>query len=393
MGRRPERLYWLFGASLSVAAPTAARAERPPEEVDAVRDDRENHAAIAVALGAGSDEGPLALAELRVQWQGPALAVGLGARLRWREQRLVDTDWDDAADWFGIVRRLEVMHHSDTIAGSLGIGRLDPLTVGGVADGYSSAALIDNRAPGAVMRVRGETFSMDAAVDDVVAPGLILAGVEIGLGGRWSGAVYGAVDPGLASPADRMVGALGSFEVDARWRVGPMALVGGIVAASVGDYAAIARGEFDGERGRLRAGATIEVRAYDGVAATAPFGPLWLVEREHVLLEEDRGLASAVRAHLAFADIGIVEAGVRTRGARGDLVTGRLVFPWWRRAQAGGYAAIGSADAVVAGEARVAWSSHWFSGLEVGRGYRRDEAGALESVWTIAAWFGANAER
>jgi hypothetical protein len=98
-----------------------------------------------------------------------------------------------------------------------------------------------------------------------------------------------------------------------------------------------------------------------------------------------------VSARVGLAGVGTLEAGVRTRGARGDLATARIALPWWKWAQAGGYAAIGVNDAIVAGEARIQWSTRWFSSFEAGRGYRRAAAGALLDVWQLSAWFGASA--
>jgi hypothetical protein len=368
----------------------AIDAEAPPP------DDAANHASVQAAVGAGSDDGATALAELRAEWSGSGVAIGLGARLRWRDRELVRTDWDDAGDWLGVIRRLEVAHRGDRLAGAAGLGRLAPVTQGGVVDGYSTAALLDRRAPGAVARVRGHDLAIDASVDDVTAPTLVAGGIELRLGdgGRWRVGLHAAVDPG----ADRMdLRASGAIELGTRWTAGPIALGGGVITGTRGDVAAVVRGELAVRRGRFRIAATLEARAYDGLTVAAPYGPLWPVEREQRGMmagadADDRGVATAVGARLAFDGLGALDLGLRTRGARGDLATARIALPWWKVVQAGGYAAVGVHDAVAAGELRVLWSERWFSAIEAGRGYRRaDGDGELRGVWQAAAWFGGTA--
>lgn len=377
----------------AAADDAAIDAEAPPP------DDAADHASVQAAVGAGSDDGATALAELRAEWSGSGLAIGLGARLRWRDRALVRTDWDDAGDWLGVIRRLEVAHRGEDLAGAAGLGRLAPVTQGGVVDGYSTAALVDRRAPGAVARVRGHDLAIDASVDDVTAPTLIAGGIERRLGatGRWRVALHAAVDPG----ADRMdLRTSGAIELGARWTAGPIALGGGVITGTRGDVAGVARGELAVRRGRFAIAAMLEARAYDGLTAAAPYGPLWPVEREHGArmadAADDRGVTTAVGARLAVDGLGTLEAGLRTRGARGDLATARIALPWWKVVQAGGYAAIGVHDAVAAGELRVLWSERWFSAIEAGRGYRREGDGAagggeLRGVWQVAAWFGGTA--
>jgi hypothetical protein len=154
----------------------------------------------------------------------------------------------------------------------------------------------------------------------------------------------------------------------------------------------VLRAEVAGTQGRLHAGAALEVRAYDGAIAAAPFGPLAVVERERMPVDpEDRGVATAVAARVGVDGVGTIEAALRTRGDRGDVLTARLALPWWRWAQAGAYAAIGVHESVVAAEGRIRWSARWFSAVEAGRGYRREDTGTLVGVWQASAWFGATA--
>lgn len=366
----------------------AVDADAPPAA------DAEAHADAQAAVGAGSDDGgTLALTEVRAQYTGPELVVGLGARLRWRDGVLIRSDWDDRGDWLGVIRRLELAHRGESVSGAIAAGQLAPLGVGAVADGYASAALIDRRAPGAVARLRSARLGIDASVDDVTAPTLVAGGLELGFGPRWRGGVHAAIDPGTAMSADAPhVAAVGMIDVGARWTRGPFAIAGSLVGASGRATAGVLRGEVRGVHGRLHGDAALEVRAYDGAAAAAPFGPLSVVERERMPVDpRDTGVATAIAARVGVDGIGTLEAALRTRGDRGDVLTARLSLPWWRYAQAGAYAAVGVHESVVAAEGRIRWNARWFSSVEAGRGYRRDDAGALTGGWQLAAWFGATA--
>jgi hypothetical protein len=383
-------------AAVAVLLGGTARADDGEPAIDADApppDDARSHAAVQAAVGAGSDGDAVALTEVRAAWSGSGFEIGLGARLRWRDGALVRTDWDDRGDWLGVIRRLAFAHRGETVAGAVAAGRLAPAELGAVVDGYTAQALVDRRAPGAIARLRATRYGLDAMVDDVTAPTLIAAGVDVAVGGRWNVAVRAAIDPGTAmTELAPRVGTTGMVEVGARWSLAPFAIAASAIGASGRDSAAVIRTEVDGRRGRLFAGAALEARAYDGPGAAAPFGPLWAIEREAIMpAAGDRGVATAIAARVGFAGIGTVEAGLRTRGARGDILTARIALPWWKWAQAGGYAAIGVNDAIVAGEARVQWSTRWFSAFEVGRGYRRAADGALLDVWQLSAWFGASA--
>jgi hypothetical protein len=375
------------GASPAVA--DGVQLDAPPA------DDADDHAAVQAAFGAGSDGGAVAMADLRAEWTGSGLALGLGGRVRWRDGELVREDWDALGDWLGVVRRLELAHHGERMAGAVGVGRLAPVAVASVVDQYTSSALVDRRAPGAVGRLRGEHSGVDVVVDDVTAPTLVAAGVSIGLSDRWRFVAALAADPAADRGDERMrVAATGQGELGARYGERWLGAGASIVAARDGSVAAVVRADASGRRGRWIGSAVIEARGFDGAAAAAPYGPLWPVEREARMPASDAGAAGAALAIVTRGEVegvGVVEAGLRTRGPRGDVITLRVALPWWRVVQAGAYAAIGEDAALVAGEARVVWAPRWFSSVEVGHGYRRDEAGALAPVWQLSAWFGAAA--
>lgn len=389
--------WYVAGLVVLCAAPAHAGGDDGAPAVDAdatPAEDAEIHAEAQAAVGAGSDDGgTLALADLRAQWSGPGLVIGLGGRLRWRDGVLIRSDWDDRGDWLGVVRRFELAHRGESVSGALAAGQLAPVGEGAVADGYASAALVDRRAPGAIGRIRSDRIGIDAVVDDVTAPTLVAGGLELGFGPRWRGAIHVAIDPGTAMRADAPhVGAVGMIDVGVRWSHAPFTLGASVVGASGRATAGVVRAEVAGAHGRLHGDAALEVRAYDGATAAAPFGPLSVVERERMPVDaRDTGVATAVAVRVGVDGIGTVEAALRSRGDRGDVLTARLALPWWRWAQAGAYAAVGVRESVVAAEGRIRWSARWFSAVEAGRGYRREDTGTLVGVWQAAAWFGATA--
>jgi hypothetical protein len=396
-GPRPVRGF-VAGALVAAAAgvahadPEVAPADGAELAVDVdapPADSADDHASVQAAFGAGSDDGAMTMADLRAEWRGSGVAIGLGGRLRWRDGDLVRADWDDAGDWLGVIRRLELAHHGARVHGAIGVGRLAPITQGGVADDYTTSALVDRRAPGAIAHLRSERLGFDAAVDDVTVPTMIATGVEARLSTGWSAGVDAAVDPA----ADRRTGvaAVGAVELAARYTAGPFVFGAGAIVSSERDVAAVARTETAVARGRWHVGAMLEARAYGGATAAAPFGPLWSIEREAMIVGDGAGVAAAVSGRLAIDELGVLDVGVRTRGARGDLATARLALPWWRQVQAGAYTAVGEGAAIAAGEARVMWTPRWFSSIEAGRGYRRAADDALEPVWQLSAWFGAAA--
>jgi hypothetical protein len=352
---------------------------------------RADHATVQLALGAGSELGAgTALGELRAGYVRPGIAIELAARTRWQRGAFVRADWDGVGDWLALVDRLELSHEDGGVAGALAGGRLAPVTFGALVDGHSTAALLDRHAPGVTGGFRAATFIADALVDDLTDPSLIAGAGELVIGGAWRVTAGVALDPGVDHGAMPVRGD-GQLELGLRWRTAWLAASAHVLTGVNGDVAAIALGELDVRRGRVRAWARLDARAYRGAGAAAPFGPLAPIERERMAPAADAGVASGLSAAVAIDGLGEFAASARTRGARGSLVTARVALPWWKLVQAGAYAAVAPDAAIAAAEARVAWTSRWFSAVEVGRGYRRADDGALVDQWQATAWFGAAA--
>jgi hypothetical protein len=390
-----------LAASL-VLCPALAGAD--PEPASAPRDDgpaaettaraparRADHATLQLALGAGSETGAAsALGELRAGYVRPGIAIELAARVRWQRGALVRADWDGVGDWLGLVDRLELAHEDGGVAGALAGGRLAPVTFGVLVDGHSTAALLDRHAPGVTGGFRAAGFIADALVDDLTDPSLVAGAGELAIAGAWRVTAGVALDPGVDHGMTAVRGD-GQLEIGLRRRAAWLAASAHVITGVHGDVAAVALGEVDVRRGRLRAWGRLDARAYNGAGAAAPFGPLAPVERERMAPASDAGVASGISGAVAVDGLGEFAASARTRGARGHLVTARFALPWWRAVQAAAYAAHAPDAAIAAAEARIAWTSRWFSALEAGRGYRRADDGALVGLWQATAWFGAAA--
>ena len=374
--------------ALSLTAATIGRARADELGVEAVTEARTGGRA-ALAIGAGQDgTETLSLVELRAGVTAEGAALELGGRIRWRGTELVREDWDDTGDWLGIVRRLELAYRGDRVAAALGAGHLSPVAIGGLVDEYARAALIDQRAPGAITRVLTRRVELAAVVDDVTMPGLVASRLAVRVAAPWwiQGAV--AIDPGTGTA---MAPARGAAELGIACRLDPFELSASAVGAGREEAALVAAAAVRGSTGPVTAMARLELRGFTGPGSAAPIGPLWIVEREDMALDDEHGVGTALAAGLAIDGVGTASASLRTRGARGDVITARVTVPTWRILQAGAYAALGTRAAIAAAELRAAWSERWFSRLEAGRGYRRDEAGMLAPVWQVSAWFGVGA--
>jgi hypothetical protein len=376
----------------------------------------------SAGVGAGlSGVEPVSAVDARgdLAWTGGEL--GLGVRLRVVGDRFATADWDEPADWLGVVRYLVVRNQADRdaarldaepdgwrlglAAGSLGSVRVG---TGTLVDGVSAGAIADQRATGLHLRAGRGASRAEAMTIDLARAGVAAASAEAPTGPVITiGSL--AVDPRAPVSAETMIGAAplaaasiaaaldtsgeawrARFALDLGWAPG---LGAGVALVASGDRRLTSR-----VVGRARVEAGVGTAGW----IPAPFGPLYLRLRDHVgdgtLLDAARagrlgGAGGAVSGALAVDDLGAVSASARYRPGLGGELSGRLALPVASRVQAGvDVAWMPAQDALLAGaEARVELGRWTWSGLEVARQYRPGDTMGLTAerpVWQATAWFG-----
>src|SRR5262245_493812 len=249
----------------------------------------------AVAIGGGVRAGAdVAAIDARADWAsaGGGAAIGIGARVRAIGGAFARADWDDAADWLAIVRYVELRRaapdgdRADVVAGAM---RAVTLGDGALVDGVAPAAILDRRATSVRARARVGRASFDAVIDDVTRPAVIGARGAYAPGDGGDGGAELAVEAALDPAAPSMTGTrpfgaiaiaaaapthhrevtdrveLGATAQAAAGAPGAGAWLAATTAAALGDARFALRGE-------VTLGTSHDV--------AAPFGPLYLIERD-----------------------------------------------------------------------------------------------------------------
>ncbi|MCB9562099.1 MAG: hypothetical protein H6708_16975 [Kofleriaceae bacterium] len=410
-------------ALLLVAAP--ARAD---EEVTARADD----AAPAVSADAGFGAGVVGGSPLTAVDAGAGLAwdtgaLDVGARLRVVGDRFVTADWDEVGDWLALIRRF-AWHGVETRLdgaegwrGELAVGPLGDARVGTgtLVDGYGGGVLADRRASGAHGRLARGATSVEALTGDLGRATLFAGGGAAAVGPLIVGGTV-AIDPAAPRHADAMAAApdasaplaavsasatwgaatprtRGTISLDAGWEPGL-----GVGAALVGHGTARLSPRVTG---RLR----VEVGAGTAAWIPAPFGPLYLREREvagaadamgvaPTLVDRARagelaGVGGAAAVALDVDDLGTGAVAVRVRPGLGPMLSARLQLPAFANAQGAVTTAWAPAERafVLGAEARADLAHDLWTALEAARQYQGDDTPGLyaqRAVWQVTAWFG-----
>ncbi len=367
---------------------------------------------------------PVSALDARGDLTWDAGEVGLGMRLRVVGDDFVGADWDEIADWVGVVRYLVVRNRAERdaarldaepdgwrvalAAGTLGAARVGTATL---VDGLAAGAIADRRATGAHLRagrgaIRAELLAADLARAGVTAlageapagPVAVVGAVAIdprapvtGDAGMIDTAPLAAAS--IAAAVDR-TGELwrARFALDLGW------------APGLGAGAALV-GSGERRRGRWVGRARIEAGAGTGGWIAAPFGPLYLrlrdrVDGDRTLLDAARagdlgGVGGAISGGVSADELGAITASLRHRPGLGGELAARIALPEARRIQAAADVAwMPQQGALLAGaEARVELGRLMWSGVELARQYRAGDTMGLVAerpVWTATAWFGVS---
>lgn len=396
---RPTVATAAIGALLA-AAGSSARAESSSGAED------EHGMSATLTLGGGIEGvAQLAVIDGRVDgnWQlrgGGNLAIGIGARLRLRDGDIVKSDWDDRRDAVTLLRYLEVTREVGSVALGAALGPLADVKLGRVFRGYTTAIDADVIHPGVNAAAAWSGGRVDAMVDDVLRPTMVGGAATVGLTSQWSGNLSLGLDVG-GSPE-----AMAAFQADplaqvelgaTRW-LGERDVgisVGGALVLSPGEGGALlADANFARQVGAALVKVGLEARTGTGAGAVAPFGPLFLVQRERdpmMMPELGTWLGGALSASVATPTIGEFSGELRRRADTGWQATSRLLVGAPEPVQVGSWVAVDRDDVAFAGELRVRWSERTLSRLEVTRSFARDENDVLRPRLALMAWFGTTA--
>jgi hypothetical protein len=373
----------------------------------------------AAGVGAGmSGIEPVSALEARgdLAWDGGA--VGVGARLRVVGDQFAAADWDEAADWLGVIRYVVVRNRADREAARLATasgrtriavaaGGLGDLRIGAatVVDGLDAGILADRRPTGLHVRSGLRGAIAEVIASDPARVGVVAAAAEAPVGPVVALAAA-AVDP----RAPTMAGAapLGAVAIGIgrdRWT----ARGHGRVAVDLGWEPGLGVGAAVVASGEARAGDRIVGRGRAELGAgtagwiAAPFGPLYLRLRERAAMDASLvdvaragrlgGAGGAIALSVEADDVGAASASLRHRPGLGAEVAARAALPAAAVVQAAVETAWMPAQAalVVGAEARAELGRGLWSGLEVARQYRTGDTPGLHAelpVWQVTAWFG-----
>ncbi|MEZ4368584.1 MAG: hypothetical protein R2939_20235 [Kofleriaceae bacterium] len=351
-----------------------------------------------LTIGGGLDgAAPLAVIDGRLDraWVGRRgeLAIGVGARLRWRDGEVVTDDWDEPRDAAALLRYLEVARRQGAVDLALAAGALADVAVAHLVRGYTAAVEADVVRAGAHAAAAWDGGRVEAVVDDVVRPVVVGGAVEVALGRRLAAIGATAIDLGGVDPGVRPMmvpTAHATFELGARWRDGAWPSLGAAaVAATEGGAALVVDVAAHGTVRGVRAEGYLEGRAHVGDGAAVPVGPLARVTRERLPAMDtgDAGVGAAIGGALVSPALGEISGELR-RAVTGWRGHARLLAGAREPVQVGAWAAIDDRDVAVAAELRARWSPHTISRLEATRTYGRDELGELAPRWQVVAWFG-----
>jgi hypothetical protein len=348
------------------------------------------HADPAASASAGVGAGfagtlPVSAFEVRGDLAWDDGALGLGARLRSKGDRLATDDWDGADDWLALLRYAVITRaHVSAAAGTLGDVGLGDRTL---VDGFTTASIVDLRATGVDVRAHDGDTSAELVIGDVVRGTLISAAARARTGPVITGGAI-AIDP-----APAMEPALFAISANSSIERGPGALTFDVGAQKSGVGAAlIATAHRRDEPATLDG--RVELDAGTRGYLAGPFGPLYLPLRRQ-LLEEARmhelgGVGAAASGSLAVDDLGDMMLAARKRPGLPTELDAKVAFPARDGVQAAASLAwMPRGDTmVVGGEARVELTRGMWSDLQVARQYDDAALVAPRPVWQVTAWFG-----
>jgi hypothetical protein len=347
-----------------------------------------------VAVGGGVHAGdPVAALDARADWAqaGGGAALGLGVRLRTIGDAFDRDDWRTADDWAAILRYAVLRRDDGTAELVAGAQPVITLGDGVLIDGVVPAALLDRRATGAHARLRTERATVEAVIDDVVAPtvigarGVLARDPESDRGAEL--AIELAGDPGQPFGAAAVSGALSTTyrEVTDRLELGVRAessraagaWLAARIAAALGETRFALRGEAD-------AGSARDV--------AVPFGPLEPILRAQPMSMSQAppaGVGGAVRLTVDALAVRL-DAEMRARPGTGGEYEARLIAPAFDDVQlAALVAGAPSRDLLVAGAAlRARVGGRAFVSVEAARQYDLAMPGAPRAAWQATAWLG-----
>ncbi|MEM9489194.1 MAG: hypothetical protein AAGC55_08615 [Myxococcota bacterium] len=433
----------------TVAGPAAAdepnESSGPPGESEQIALNRDGAAAArwsstSGALGAGlfgSEMG--ATLDLGIDFGGADYTMGFGARMRWlADSGFRRQDWDERSEWAGLLRYLTYSRSTATTRAALALGQLGGARLGNgaVIGGYSSALDVDHRRLGAELRIEGQRYGGEGVIDDLVAPriaglrGFVAGDRPIGrwqLGASLSGDLA-APTAANGSPAPvPMPGPIPDVDPtgDQTREVVPIAALDGAYRVRGQD------GRVSGAlHGDLVAVATLAVGAHLGLSAAAElagaqvaasgefrlgsdryianwFGPLYERDRRSLAgmssqLEVARagglaGLGSAFELAISHPRIGEAQLSYAHQPGLGELLSARIVAPYWRAVQgalwtAGRRSSTGADTATwaMAAELRAPLRHRLYISAELARLYHRPgDAQGMTALWLATIAIGA----